>query len=293
QQNLEDFEINDNIIKYANKLNDFLEHYQTKFKPEINDEDKKHVNSILVKIREISKSSINSANNIKEFLLNNYLPNFILFTTFDDILPDKKLISEAPNVPIINDLSLISSLDFKKIQPAADPRIKKMHEEQVNINFSEEYKLFWTQDLSKLVVTWDSNNIYFYIKENSQLYYPRIRSKGKQWHLAFYIRVTARTFEGKNNIILIDEPGLFLHAKAQKDILKKLESCCERNQFIYTTHCPYLIPANKLNRVRLVLKDNENRTIISKLTPRADLDTLTPILTAIGEDLSTGIRVEK
>ena len=56
---------------------------------------------------------------------------------------------------------------------------------------------------------------------------PEQRSKGKQWHLAFYIRITARSKEGKNNILLIDEPGLFLHAQAQEDIINKLEDASQ------------------------------------------------------------------
>ena len=129
--------------------------------------------------------------------------------------------------------------------------------------------------------------------ENGELYKPEIRSKGKQWFLTFYIKVTARALEEANNIILIDEPGLFLHAKAQRDILRKLEECCQKNQIIFTTHSPYLILSNKLNRVRLVIKENIEGTIIKKITAKADKETLTPILTAIGEDLSGGIRTDK
>jgi len=111
--------------------------------------------------------------------------------------------------------------------------------------------------------------------------------------LAFYIRVTARSLEDKWNIILIDEPGLFLHAKAQKDILQKLEECSEKNQIIYTTHSPYLISPETLSRVRLVTKSEKDGTKIGKITAKADKETLTPILTAIGDDLSAGIRVDK
>lgn len=230
---------------------------------------------------------------IIEYIEQNFIPNFILFKTFDDILPSQKSISESSNTPIIKDLGFISGLDFNVIQPATDPREREKHKERVNLNFSEEYKEFWTQDHSNLYISWDSNNIYFWIKEGNEFYNPEIRSKGRQWHLSFYIRVTARSFDGKDNVILIDEPGLFLHAKAQKDILEKLDECSERTQIIYSTHSPYLIPTNTLNRVRLVIKDDDIGTKIEKLTAKADKETLTPILTAIGEDLSGGLKVDK
>jgi ABC-type cobalamin/Fe3+-siderophores transport system ATPase subunit len=221
------------------------------------------------------------------------IPNFILFSTFEDQLPTNKPISAAVSDPLLKDLALISGLDFSKIQPDSDPRLKFKHREEVNLKFSEDYKMFWTQDNSQLVFEWDSTNIYFYIMENGELYKPEIRSKGKQWYLTFYIRVTARALEEANNIILIDEPGLFLHAKAQRDVLRKLEECCQKNQIIFTTHSPYLILSNKLNRVRLVIKEIIEGTVIKKITAKADKETLTPILTAIGEDLSGGIRTDK
>ena len=246
------------------------------------------------------KESVEEYNKIKNFMVEfqeffkqNFLPNFILFKTFEDILPDQVAISKAQNNPLIKDLSLISNIDFNKIQPSATPDEREKHKEEVNIKFSTEYEQFWTQDHSNLYFWWDSNNIYFRIKEGNELYKPEIRSKGRLWHLSFYIRVTAESIEGKNNVILIDEPGLFLHAQAQKDILEKLEECAKRSQLIYTTHSPYLIPADRLDRVRLVMKDEKKGTKIEKITAKADKETLTPILTAIGEDLSVGIRTDK
>ena len=90
---------------------------------------------------------------------------------------------------------MISNLDFSKIQPSSPPEIRKRHEEEINIKFSREYTNFWTQDHSNLSIWWDSNNIYFRVKEGDEYYPLEMRSKGRQWHLAFYIRVTARSKE--------------------------------------------------------------------------------------------------
>ena len=151
-------------------------------------------------------------------------------------------------------------------------------------------KISGTQDASKLSITWDSNHLYFWIKEDGYPYEPQIRSKGRQWHLAFYIRVTARAKEKVSNIILIDEPGLFLHAQAQKDILKKLENSAKEAQLIFSTHSPYLLEPEKLNRIRLIHKTNKDGTKIeNKVHALADKETLTPILTAIGLGLNSGI----
>ena len=126
------------------------------------------------------------------------------------------------------------------------------HKRQLNLRVKEEYEKYWTQDATNLEVDWDSSNLMFFVEEGDYFYPPEIRSKGKQWHLAFDVRVTARSKEDVDNIILIDEPGLFLHATAQRDILRKLESSAADAQVIFATHSPYLLEADKLDRIRLI-----------------------------------------
>jgi hypothetical protein len=293
---LQNFPISESFISTPQKILNILANYSPQYKPNISNSEKQTVFENIGEIRKLSTESgplIKFSYNLEQFILQNFVPNFILFTTFDDILPSQKPITEAPNVAIIKDLAIISNLDFSKIQPSKDPKEREKHREQVNLNFSKEYEQFWTQDHANLFINWDSNNIYFWIREGEEYYDPDMRSKGKQWHLAYYIRVTARSLEGGRSVILIDEPGLFLHAKAQRDILKKLEECSKSTQIIYTTHSPYLIPSGRLNRVRLVRKYETKGTKIEKLTAEADKETLTPIFTAIGEDLSGGIKIDK
>lgn len=273
-----------------------LDEYEPQFKEDLHEKERKKVNKYI----EDLKFAIDKLNKIKKFeadfenfTKNEIIPNFILFSTFEDQLPDEIEISEAPNNDLIKDLGMVSNLDFNKIQPSTEPDEKKKHEKEVNIRFSEEYKQFWNQDDSNLFFWLDGPKLFFRFIENGDYFSPKIRSKGRRWHLAFYIKVTARSLEGKQNIILIDEPGLFLHAQAQRDILNKLEECSERTPIVITTHSPYLISAEKLDRVRLVIKNKKNGTKIKKITAKADKETLTPILTAIGEDLSAGIRIDK
>jgi len=102
--------------------------------------------------------------------------------------------------------------------------------------------------------------------------------------------VSARANENIPNIILIDEPGLFLHAKAQEDVLSKLEDSAKKVQLIFATHSPYLLEADKLNRIRLIYHTKTYGTRIeNKVHALADKETLTPILTAIGLELNAGI----
>lgn len=55
--------------------------------------------------------------------------------------------------------------------------------------------------------------------------------------------------------ILLDEPGLTLHGKAQSDLLRYIEErILPELQVIYTTHSPFMVPAQRLEDV-LVVED--------------------------------------
>ncbi|MFH1390901.1 MAG: AAA family ATPase [Candidatus Diapherotrites archaeon] len=265
--------------------------------PQISDESKRNEFSELLEFVKKDLEEHKNTNLIEGgFLeeLKKYIPNFILFSTYEDKIPNKIALSEIEKNEFITDLAKISDLNLdliKKQEDVFDGR-KLEHKKQVNINTSKEYEKFWKQDESKLFVDWDNTNLSFWIEEEGHYYKPTQRSKGRQWHLAFYVRVTARSKDDVVNVLLIDEPGLYLHAKAQKDILNKLDEISKDMQVIFSTHSPYLIDSNKLNRVRLVLKIKDE-TKVKKIHAGADKETLTPILTAIGEDASLGIRVDK
>ncbi len=230
---------------------------------------------------------------LKDRLLNylkeSWIPNFILFSSFEDVFPNKIPFAELENNEWIQDLSVISDLNVETIKSSSD-RERHKHKKDINVKLNKEYSKFWTQDLSSLSIDWDSEHLYFWIEEDGYPYEPSLRSKGRQWHLAFYIKVSARAREDILNIILIDEPGLFLHAQAQKDILKKLEDAAKDTQLIFATHSPYLLEPDKLNRIRLIHRTNKTGTKIeNKIHALADKETLTPILTAIGLELNAGI----
>jgi len=259
--------------------------------PQIDEKDRESFPKILVEIEtEIQNLENLIATEDKFFkALKKWIPNFVFFNSFDDIFPNKIPFTELETNEWIQDLAVISDLDVPTIK-ASPARDKQKHKKDVNIVINKDYEKFWTQDITNLSVDWDSQDLYFWIEEDAYLYEPSLRSKGMQWHLAFYIKVSARANENVPNIILIDEPGLFLHAKAQEDILRLLEDSAKEVQLIFSTHSPYLLEADKLNRIRLIHRTKKAGTKIeNKVHALADKETLTPIMTAIGLELSVGI----
>ncbi len=220
------------------------------------------------------------------------LPYFVLFSSFDDEFPKSIPIASLTSNEWAQDLEHVSNFSTAKMA-STNQQEQVNHETSVNVDFSEKFDKYWTQDKIKLQVKKDGTDINFWIVENNKLYYPSQRSKGQQWYLSFYVKIVARLQEDKPNVILIDEPGLYLHAKAQKDLLQVLLAHTNENPVVFSTHSPYLITEDNLENIRLVEKpsDGTGTKILGKIHahPTADKETLTPILTAIGLGINDSI----
>ena len=87
------------------------------------------------------------------------------------------------------------------------------------------------------------------------------RSKGFLWFFSFLAWFSQQKKNKEPLILLLDEPGLFLHAKAQGDLLRYMDvELTPHHQVIYTTHSPFMIDARHFDRVRIV----EDKSIDSK-----------------------------
>ncbi len=122
------------------------------------------------------------------------------------------------------------------------------------------------------------------------------RSAGFIWFFSFLIKFTQVRKEFGNVIILLDEPGLTLHGKAQQDLLRYIEEKLEpKHQIIFSTHSPFMVPVNRMEDVRLVEDVIEQKgtekplihgTRVSADFTARDPDTLFPLRSALGYDLA-------
>ncbi len=230
------------------------------------------------------------ATRFSEEFVKTQLPYFILFSSFDDEFPKSIPIASLAKNDWAQDLENVSSFSIEKMS-SSNQQEQFKHENSVNIDFSKKFEKYWKQDKIKLQVKKDGSDLNFWIIENNKPYYPSQRSKGQQWYLSFYVKIVARLQEDKPNMILIDEPGLYLHAKAQKDLLQVLSENINDNPVVFSTHSPYLITEENLENVRLIEKTIKGSKILGKIHahPTADKETLTPILTAIGLGINDSI----
>ena len=78
------------------------------------------------------------------------------------------------------------------------------------------------------------------------------RSGGLVWFFSF-VAAFSELRDDQGLILLLDEPGLGLHAAGQADLLRYLdEQLAVGHQVVYTTHSPYMIDATRPHRVRTV-----------------------------------------
>ncbi|MCY4077552.1 MAG: AAA family ATPase [Acidobacteria bacterium] len=123
------------------------------------------------------------------------------------------------------------------------------------------------------------------------------RSRGFVWFFSFLAWYFKLKQEGANLILLLDEPGLSLHAKAQADLLRYFEEDLKtRHQLIYTTHSPFMVDPRHLNRVRIVqdlsiegehddLPNEEQGTRVTTEILEATPDSLFPLQGALGYEI--------
>jgi predicted ATP-dependent endonuclease of OLD family len=121
------------------------------------------------------------------------------------------------------------------------------------------------------------------------------RSKGFIWFFSFLVWFS-KVQQKKNIIILLDEPGLNLHAEAQGDLLRYIdEELVPNYQVIYTTHSPFMIDSEKLDEVRTVYDSNDSKkgSIISNALEEKDQGTLFPLQAALGYNLAQNLYISE
>lgn len=90
------------------------------------------------------------------------------------------------------------------------------------------------------------------------------RSTGLQWFFSFFlVFLVERRDAHRGAILLLDEPGLTLHPLSQKDLAAFFDDLSKTNPIIYTTHSPFMVDYDRVDRVRSVYVDTGGATVVS------------------------------
>lgn len=125
------------------------------------------------------------------------------------------------------------------------------------------------------------------------------RSAGFVWFFSFLAQFKQLKKTVGKAIILLDEPGLTLHGKAQSDLLRYIEGrLLPEHQVIYTTHSPFMVPSQRLADVRVVedvIDYSDVRRPVVKGTKvfsdvlSVDKDTLFPLQAHLGYEITQSL----
>lgn len=130
------------------------------------------------------------------------------------------------------------------------------------------------------------------------------RSAGFIWFFSFLVKFSQVQKTGNTGLILLlDEPGLSLHGKAQADLLRYFaEKLAPHHQVLFSTHSPFMVPADDLPSVRIV-EDRvtstkpgvwiSDGTKVREDVLALDRDTLFPLQGALGYEVTQSLFIGK
>lgn len=195
-----------------------------------------------------------------------------IFLESDDELPISDSIAfddleTTSSDHFIKQLLNISDIDLN-IFKGTDVRLMEEELESGNEKLSKRLAKYWKQEEIKIILRRDFDEsskipkkILVLDLKGKEGHRGSIthQSPGFRWFLAFVVKYLVSSNSGEKDVFLIlDEPGIHLHAAAQYDLLDRFEQTSENLQIIYTTHSPYMINKNFPYRILSVEKGSTN-----------------------------------
>ncbi|HEX4908548.1 MAG TPA: AAA family ATPase, partial [Actinomycetes bacterium] len=119
------------------------------------------------------------------------------------------------------------------------------------------------------------------------------RSGGFVWFFSF-VAAFSELRDAESLVLLLDEPGLGLHAAGQADLLRYLDEQLAgghpgEHQVVYTTHSPFMVDATRPHRVRTVEDVEGEGTRVGQGAGPTSRDTVLPLSGALAVSLLEGL----
>ena len=122
------------------------------------------------------------------------------------------------------------------------------------------------------------------------------RSKGFIWFFSFMVWFSAiekRVRTDNNLVLLLDEPGLNLHALAQADLLAYIAELSKAHQIVYSTHSPFMVDSANLSSARVVEDIPKLGTRISSEIEGSSEESVFPLQAALGYSIAQNLFISK
>lgn len=215
---------------------------------------------------------------------------------------DKEM--ESEDYSILYQFLDLAKIDFKELRNVMESKdtsyiMNKQIEynDLIRKNFTDKFNSFYSQEIVDMEIMISFNSLNILVKTNGPFLNYSERSNGLKWYVNIFIQLLFNSKSNlTNNVILLDEPGVFLHPLAQKELANLFNDLSKTgNQIIYSTHSPFMIDYNELHNIRAIEKDEDGFSLIyNKITefPRKSKnkrETITPLINAMGYNVSLAI----
>lgn len=127
--------------------------------------------------------------------------------------------------------------------------------QSASTRLTEKFRQWWKQGDYRFRFEADGDHFRIWVADDRRPEEVELegRSTGLQWFLSFYLVFLVESQDTHSGcILLLDEPGHSLHPLAQRDLSDFFDGLAEHNQLLYTTHSPFLVDADRLDRARKV-----------------------------------------
>lgn len=251
------------------------------------------------------------------------IPRFLYFADYekmsgqvalDDFLAKKAAKQLSGGQRIFGALLELAGTSAEDLKKVGRFEALKAELEAVSSKITEEVFSYWTQN-QRLSVEFDfrpgmpgdpppyNSGMVFRTRVKNELHQVTVnfdeRSSGFIWFFSFLVWFSQlKATYGDKIVILLDEPGLSLHGRAQEDLLRFInERLRPSYQVVYTTHSPFMVDPENLLAVRTVEDKSTDAdivgTVISDQVLSSDRDTIFPLQAAIGYDIAQSLFVGK
>jgi energy-coupling factor transporter ATP-binding protein EcfA2 len=265
-------------------------------------------------------------------ILTDHLPRFVFFTHYDRMIGDMRVdditksdhgrvhSSRPDSAPRQLEAGEMIFLDFLEFAGASIEEICKSTTyeslnakcEAASIKITDQLREYWTQnphlDIDIRVTNAEGGdrsplNAGTIARARVRNTVRRVsvpfteRSAGFIWFFSFLVKFAQVRKLGGNLVLLLDEPGLTLHGRAQADLLRYfVDRITPHHQLVYSTHSPFMVPTDDLSKSRVVEDDivptrpggpwTTKGTKVKDDVLATDPDTVLPLLGALGYDFA-------
>lgn len=229
--------------------------------------------------------------------------------------PSKTALIEPKHLSILA-LLRIAGVDLEDFDGKTSYEEMRAKVEGVSINLTDKVLEFWKQnadleievdirpDTTDVPPFNNGPNLYLRIKNRRHRGVTTPfdqRSRGFIWFFSFLVWFDSVQEQLKSSgvntssslILLLDEPGLALHALAQEDFLNYIDELSKEHQVLYTTHSPFMVRSDRLSQVRIVEDKADAGTTISDNLSGSDPRTIFPLQAALGWNVAQNLFISK